>query len=122
MLVTAHDAFFYFGRAYGFEVHGLQGVSTVEEAGPKDVAQLAEFIVSRKVPALFVESSVNQKNMVAVQRAVESRGWKVTFAGAVNVQDAPLLYSDALGNPGEPAGTYIGMVRHNIDTIVNALK
>lgn len=122
VLVTAHDAFFYFGNAYGFEVHGLQGVSTVAEASPKDVQELAEFIVKRKVPTLFVESSVNVKNMVAVQRAVEARGWKITFAGSQKVEDAPQLYSDALGNPGTPSGTYIGMVRHNVDTIVNALK
>lgn len=123
VLVTAHDAFGYFGRAYGFEVHGLQGVSTVEEAGPKAVQQLAEFIAERKVPALFVESSVNQKNMAAVQAAVQARGWTVTFAGSVKLEEhTPMLYSDALGNPGTPDGTYVGMVKHNVDTIVRALK
>jgi manganese/zinc/iron transport system substrate-binding protein len=113
VLITAHDAFNYFGRRYGFEVRGLQGISTVAEAGTQDVQNLAAFIVERKIPAVFVESSVPPKFIEAVQAAVESRGFDVKVGGS--------LYSDAMGNPGTPDGTYIGMVRHNIDTIVGAL-
>lgn len=114
VLITAHDAFGYFGRAYGFEVHGLQGVSTVVEASPNDVKALAELIAERKVPAIFVESSVNDKNLQAVKRAVQSRGWDVAIGAE--------LFSDALGNPGTPEGTYVGMIRHNIDAIVKGLR
>jgi len=113
VLITAHDAFSYFGRRYGFEVKGLQGISTVSEAGTQDVQNLAAFIVERRIPAIFVESSVPPKFIEAVQAAVESRGFDVKIGGS--------LYSDAMGNLGTPDGTYIGMVRHNIDTIVGAL-
>lgn len=114
VLITAHDAFNYFGRAYGFEVRGLQGISTATEAGTGDVQALADFIASRQIRAIFVESSVPQRNVEAVQAAVRSRGFDVKIGGQ--------LFSDAMGNPGTPEGTYIGMVRHNIDTIVSALK
>lgn len=113
VLITAHDAFNYFGRQYGFEVRGLQGISTVSEAGTQDVQNLAAFIVEREIPAIFVESSVPPKFIEAVQAAVESRGFDVKVGGS--------LYSDAMGNPGTPDGSYIGMIRHNIDTIVGAL-
>jgi manganese/zinc/iron transport system substrate-binding protein len=113
VLITAHDAFSYFGRAYGFEVRGLQGISTVTEAGAADVQQLADFIVRRRIPALFIESSVPRRNIEAVQAAVHARGYDVTIGGQ--------LFSDAMGSPGTPEGNYIGMVRHNIDTIVAAL-
>ncbi len=113
VLITAHDAFSYFGRRYGFEVKGLQGISTVSEAGTQDVQNLAAFIVERRIPAIFVESSVPPKFIEAVQAAVEAKGFDVKVGGS--------LYSDAMGNPGTPDGTYIGMVRHNIDTIVGAL-
>lgn len=113
VLVTAHDAFNYFGRAYGFEVRGLQGISTATEAGTADVQALAEFIARRKIPAVFVESSIPRRTVQAVQAAVRARGWRVRIGGE--------LFSDALGNPGTPEGTYVGMVRHNIDTIVSAL-
>jgi manganese/zinc/iron transport system substrate-binding protein len=114
VLITAHDAFNYFGRAYGFEVRGLQGISTATEAGTADVQGLAAFIAERKIRAIFVESSVPQRTIEAVQAAVRARGFDVKIGGE--------LFSDAMGNPGTPEGTYIGMVRHNIDTIVNALK
>jgi manganese/zinc/iron transport system substrate-binding protein len=114
VLVTAHDAFNYFGRAYGFEVRGLQGISTSSEAGTADVQSLAEFIVQRKIPAIFVETSVPPRYIQALQEAVKSRGFEVEIGGH--------LYSDAMGNPGTPEGTYKGMVRHNIDTIVGALS
>lgn len=113
VLVTAHDAFNYFGRAYGFQVRGLQGISTVSEAGTADVQELADFIADRRIPAMFVESSIPRRNVEAVQEAVRARGWDVAIGGQ--------LFSDAMGSPGTPEGTYVGMVRHNIDTIVGAL-
>ena len=113
ILVTAHDAFSYFGRAYGFAVRGLQGISTVSEAGIADVRGLADFIAERKIPAIFIESSVPRKNVEALQAAVKSRGFAVEIGGE--------LFSDAMGTPGTEEGTYIGMVRHNIDTITGAL-
>jgi manganese/zinc/iron transport system substrate-binding protein len=114
VLVTAHDAFGYFGRAYGFEVKGLQGISTASEAGTADVQQLADEIARRRIPAIFVETSIPRRTIEAVQAAVQSRGFAVAIGGA--------LYSDALGDAGTPAGTYVGMVRSNVETIVGALK
>lgn len=113
VLITAHDAFNYFGRAYGFQVMGLQGISTASEAGTGDVQELADFIAENRIPAIFVESSVPVRNIEAVQAAVRARGFDVQIGGQ--------LYSDAMGDAGTPDGTYIGMVRHNIDTIVGAL-
>jgi manganese/zinc/iron transport system substrate-binding protein len=113
-LVTAHDAFNYFGRAYGFEVLGLQGISTATEAGTADVQNLAEYITARRIPAIFVESSVPVRNVEAVQAAVRARGFDVQIGGR--------LFSDAMGDAGTPEGTYVGMVRHNIDTVVAALS
>lgn len=113
VLITAHDAFNYFGRAYGFQVRGLQGISTAAEAGTADVQGLAEFIATRRIPAIFVESSIPRRTIEAVQEAVSARGYDVRIGGS--------LFSDAMGNPGTAEGTYIGMVRHNIDTIVGAL-
>jgi len=113
VLITAHDAFNYFGRAYGFEVLGLQGISTASEAGTGDVQQLSDLITARRIPALFIESSVPVRNVEAVQAAVRDRGFDVGIGGQ--------LFSDAMGDAGTPEGTYIGMVRHNIDTIVGAL-
>lgn len=114
VLITAHDAFGYFGQAYGFEVRGLQGISTASEAGTADVQGLADFIARRRIPAIFVESSIPRRTVEAVQEATRSRGWEVRIGGE--------LFSDAMGNPGTPEGTYIGMVRHNIDTVVGALR
>ena len=114
VLVTAHDAFNYFGRAYGFEVRGLQGISTVAEAGTADVQELARFVAERRIPALFVETSVSPRSIEAVQAAVRSRGFDVQVGGN--------LYSDALGGPDSGADTYESMIRHNVDTIVDALK
>jgi manganese/zinc/iron transport system substrate-binding protein len=113
ILITAHDAFNYFGRAYGFEVRGLQGISTEAQAGTADVQALADFIVEKQIPAVFVESSVPQRNVEAVQAAVQAQGFEVRIGGS--------LFSDAMGSEGTPEGTYIGMVRHNIDTIVTGL-
>jgi manganese/zinc/iron transport system substrate-binding protein len=114
VLVTAHDAFRYFGRAYGFKVIGLQGISTQSEAGTADVRKLADFIAENKIKAIFIESSVPERNLRAVQQAVAARGWDVKIGGE--------LFSDAMGDKGTFEGTYIGMVTHNIDTIVDALR
>lgn len=114
VLITAHDAFNYFGRAYGFKVRGLQGISTATETSTADVQDLAQFITKRRIAAVFVESSVPLRNLEAVQAAVRARGFRVDVGGE--------LFSDAMGDPGTPEGTYLGMVRHNIDTIVDALK
>ncbi len=114
VLVTAHDAFAYFGRAYGVEVRGLLGVSTADEAGIGDVQRLADFIFSRRLPAVFVESSVPLRYVEALQEAVAARGFSVAIGGT--------LYSDALGSPGTPAATYEGCVRANVETIVAALS
>jgi manganese/zinc/iron transport system substrate-binding protein len=117
ILVTSHDAFGYFGRAYGFQVKGLQGVSTASETGTKDVQELAVVLGRNKVPAVFTETSVAPDGLKAVLETTR-RDWKheVRLVGGENA-----LYSDALGPPGSPAATYPGMVRHNVDTIVKAL-
>jgi len=114
VIITAHDAFNYFGEAYGFEVRGLQGISTAAEAGAGDVQGLARFIAERRIPAIFVESSVSPRTIQAVREAVQARGFDVEIGGS--------LFSDAMGDPGTPEGTYVGMVRHNIDTIVEGLR
>ena len=113
VLVTAHDCFNYFGKAYGFEVRGLQGISTATEVGIVDVQELATFIVERDIPAIFVESSVSSRSLESVKATVKSKGFDVKIGG--------VLFTDAMGNEGTPEGTYIGMIRHNIDTIVHAL-
>ena len=114
ILVTAHDAFNYFGKAYGFEVVGLQGLSTATEAGVQDVQNLSTFIIDNKIKAIFVESSVPKRTIEALQAAVKSKGHNVEIGGT--------LYSDALGNQGTVEGTYIGMFKYNVNTIVNALQ
>ena len=114
VLVTAHDAFNYFGKSFGFEVVGLQGLSTATEAGVQDVQKLSDFIIERKVKAIFIESSVPKRTIEAVKAAVNAKKYEVEIGGS--------LYSDALGNPGTAEGTYIGMFEYNVNTIVNALK
>ena len=114
ILVTAHDAFGYFGDAYGIEVLGLQGISTVAEYGVNDVRHLVDIIVDRKVKAIFVESSVPERSINAVREGCQARGHEVVIGGT--------LYSDAMGAPGSGADTYIGMVRTNVNTIVGALR
>lgn len=114
ILITAHDAFSYFGDAYGFEVMGLQGISTASEAGTSDVRELANYIVLKKIKAIFVESSVPRKAIEALQEAVKAQGFDVEIGGE--------LYSDSTGDAGSDAETYIGTFKANIDTIVNALK
>lgn len=114
ILVTAHDAFNYFGRQHTFNVVGLQGLSTATEAGVQDVQKLAKFIIEKKVKAIFVESSVPKQTIEALQEAVKSKEHKVVIGGT--------LYSDALGSAGTEQGTYIGMYKANVNTIVNSLK
>ncbi|CAM1342825.1 metal ABC transporter solute-binding protein, Zn/Mn family [Tenacibaculum amylolyticum] len=113
VLVTAHDAFNYFGKAYDFNVVGLQGLSTATEAGVKDVQKMAAFIIDNNVKAIFVESSVPKRTVEALQEAVKSKGHEIVIGGT--------LYSDALGNEGTPEGTYLGMYKHNVERIVNSL-
>lgn len=117
VLVTSHDAFGYFGRAYGFEVRGLQGVSTASESGTKDVKELVDFLGTNKVPAVFTETSVPDAGLKTVLDACRrDHGHTVALVGG---DDA--LYSDALGEPGSPGESYAGMVRHNVNVIVRAL-
>lgn len=114
VLVTAHDAFSYFGRAYGIEVVGLQGISTATEYGLYDVKRVRELVVDRGVKAVFVESSVPRKFIESLQEGLAASGHQVDIGGE--------LFSDAMGEPGTEAGTYLGMVRHNVNTMVEALR
>ncbi len=114
VLVTAHDAFGYFGRAYDIEVMGLQGISTDAEYGIKDVQALVDVLTQRKIKAVFVESSISDRSIKAVVEGAKAKGHTVVIGGE--------LFSDAMGADGTPEGTYIGMVKHNVDTIVKALK
>lgn len=113
VLITSHDAFSYFGRAYEIEVRGLQGISTAAEAGAGDVARLAQLVADRRISALFVESSVSPRGIEAVREAVREAGFDVRLGGT--------LYGDALGDAGTPTGSYVGALRHNIDTVVSGL-
>ncbi|MEM6701480.1 MAG: zinc ABC transporter substrate-binding protein [Acidobacteriota bacterium] len=113
VLVTAHDAFGYFGRRYGLEVVGLQGLSTLAEAGLKDVDRVVDIVTSRQIPAMFVESSVPRRSIEALQASCREAGWEVAIGGE--------LFSDAMGAAGTREGTYPGMVEHNVTTLVTAL-
>ncbi len=113
VLVTAHDAFRYFGRAYGFEVEGIQGLSTESEAGLKRIEELVSLLVAKKIRAVFVESSVPERNVRALVEGARARGHQIAVGGE--------LYSDALGAPGSYEGTLIGMLDHNVTTISRAL-
>jgi manganese/zinc/iron transport system substrate-binding protein len=113
VLVTAHDAFNYLSRAYGIEVLGIQGISTESEAGLKDINRIVETLVTRGVPAVFVETSVSDKNVKALIEGAAARGHRVAIGGE--------LFSDAMGNAGTYEGTYIGMIDHNVTTISRAL-
>ncbi len=114
VLVTAHDAFRYFGRAYQFEVRSVEGISTASAAGLHDIDALIGFIAAQKPKAVFTESSVPDHDMLALVEGCQAKGQRVAIAGQ--------LYSDSLGPPGTTAGTYRGMIEQNIDTIVQALK
>ncbi len=113
MLVTAHDAFNYMGRAYGLEVRGIQGLSTESEAGVRDLENLVAFLVENEIPAVFVETSVSDKNVRALIEGARARGHELVIGGT--------LYSDAMGPAGTYEGTYIGMIDHNATTIAQAL-
>lgn len=114
LLVTSHDAFGYFGKAYNLEVRGLQGISTVAEFGLRDIADITNLLITRKIKAVFVESSVPQKSLEAVIEGCRSKGHQVVIGGT--------LFSDAMGAANTPEGTYIGMVKYNTQHIVSALK
>ncbi len=113
VLITAHDAFSYFSCAYQIPVQSAQGISTESEAGVNDVNYLVDLIVARKIQAIFVESSISRKNMLAIIEGAKQRGQNVAIGGE--------LYSDAMGPTGSYEGTYLGMMDHNITTIANAL-
>jgi manganese/zinc/iron transport system substrate-binding protein len=113
VLVTAHDAFNYFGEAYGFEVVGIQGISTESEAGLNRIGELVDMLVERQVGAVFVESSVSDRNIRALIEGAAAKGHTVTIGGE--------LYSDAMGEPGTYEGTYLGMIDHNVTLIAGAL-
>lgn len=113
ILITAHDAFNYMGRAYGIEVMGIQGISTESEAGLKDINRIVDLLVERKIPAVFVESSVSDKNVKALVEGAASRGHTVSVGGE--------LFSDAMGKTGTYEGTYVGMIDHNVTVISRAL-
>lgn len=113
VLITAHDAFGYFGRRFGYEVVGIQGISTESEAGVRDIERLVDLIVERNVGAVFVESTVSERNINALIAGAKARGHTVVIGGE--------LFSDAMGDEGTYEGTYIGMIDHNATTIAKAL-
>ncbi|MFF5995136.1 zinc ABC transporter substrate-binding protein [Lysinibacillus sp. KU-BSD001] len=114
ILVTAHDAFNYFGESQGFNVRGLQGLSTDSEYGVKDVQNMVNYLVENNIKAIFVESSVSDKAMKAVIEGAKEKGHDIVIGGE--------LFSDAMGAEGTEEGTYLGMYKHNVDTIVDSLK
>lgn len=114
VLITAHDAFHYLGRAYDMEVKGLQGISTLSEFGLKDRVDLVDFVRARNVKAVFVETSVSEKNIASIVEACQQKGHPIRIGGH--------LYSDALGAPGTAEGTYTGMIRANVQAMVDALR
>ena len=113
VLVTAHDAFGYFGAQYGFEVLGIQGISTESEAGLNRISALVDLLVTRQIAAVFVESSVSDRNIRALIEGAAARGHQVRIGGE--------LYSDAMGPDGSYEGTYLGMIDHNVTVIAGAL-
>jgi len=112
VMVTSHDAFQYFGRTYFIDVFAVIGISTEQQPKPGDIARLESLVRERNVKALFIETSVSQTLNSIVKKIADSTGVKI----------GGTLYSDSLGEPGTPAGTYLGMVRHNVRTVVEALK
>ena len=113
-MITAHDAFGYFGKAYNIKVHGLQGISTVAEYGVNDVNHMVDLILEKKIRAVFVETSIPKRSIEAVVAGVNAKNGNVAIGGS--------LYSDAMGIAGSGAETYMGMVKTNVLTIVAALK
>jgi manganese/zinc/iron transport system substrate-binding protein len=113
VLVTAHDAFNYFGRRFGYEVVGIQGISTESEAGVQDIERLVGLLVDREIGAVFVESTVSERNIRALVAGAEARGHRVEIGGK--------LFSDAMGADGTYEGTYVGMIDHNVTTVARTL-
>jgi manganese/zinc/iron transport system substrate-binding protein len=113
VVLSSHDAFNYFGNAYGFEVVGIQGISTESEAGLQRISELVDMLVSRNIRAVFVETSVSDRNVQALVEGAAARGHQVVIGGE--------LFSDAMGEPGSYEGTYLGMIDHNATTIARAL-
>lgn len=111
VLITPHDGFNYFGRAYDIEVRGIQGINTSSVAGLKDISVLAEYVVTKKLPAVFLESTTSEKNIRALVQS--AKGYELPIAGT--------LYSDAVGTVGTREATYVGMMAHNIDLVAKAL-
>lgn len=114
VLVTAHDAFGYFGRAYGMKLKSIQGISTESEASVREINALVDFLSNQRIKAVFVETSVSERNIQALVEGCQARGHRIKIGGE--------LYSDAMGQFGTEAGTYPGMMRHNVQVIVEALK
>lgn len=114
VLVTSHDAFHYFGRRYGFEVEGIQGISTAGEATTADIVRVATILADRRIKAVFVESATPRQTIDAVLAEARKRGQSARVGGE--------LFADAAGSAGTPEGTYVGMVRHNVDLIVGGLR
>ncbi|MEC8677285.1 MAG: zinc ABC transporter substrate-binding protein [Candidatus Margulisiibacteriota bacterium] len=114
LLVTAHDAFGYFGKQYGIKVVGLQGISTAAEANTKDIQNVVNVIIENNIPTIFIESSVPVRQINAVKAAVKAKGNSVEIGQP--------LFTDAMGSANTPEGTYIGMIKHNVSSIVNGLK
>jgi len=114
VLVTSHDAFSYFGRRYKMKVKGIQGVSTLSEVGLKEVSEMVDFLIDRKIKSIFTETSTSDKTAQSIVEGCAAKGYQVAIKGP--------LYSDALGEPDSDAGTYIGMIQANVRTIVEGLK
>ena len=114
LLVTAHDAFGYFGKQYGIKVVGLQGISTAAEANTKDIQNVVNIIIENDIPTIFIESSVPVRQINAVKAAVKAKGNSIEIGEP--------LFTDAMGSADTPEGTYIGMIKHNVISIVNGLK
>lgn len=113
VLITSHDAFSYFGRLYGIEVKGIQGISTLSEVGLKDISDMVDFVIARQIKSIFIETSTSDKTAQSIVDGAKDKGYDLLLDGP--------LYSDALGEPDSKAGTYIGMIRANVTTIVNGL-
>jgi manganese/zinc/iron transport system substrate-binding protein len=114
VLITSHDAFSYFGQRFDIEVRGIQGISTLSEVGLKDIADMVDFVIERQIPAIFVETSTSDKTAQSIVDGTYRRGFDLKLNGP--------LYSDALGEPDSPAGTYVGMVKENVRMIVEGLQ
>lgn len=113
VLITSHDAFSYFGRQYGIEVRGIQGISTLSEVGLKDISDMVDFVITRQIKSIFIETSTSNKTAQSIVDGAKDKGYDLLLDGP--------LYSDALGEPDSEAGTYIGMIRANVTIIVNGL-